>query len=89
MNQTWKFIKTCIIRFLAVIAFLYIFASAWYMINTRNIGTPFKDSLTPQQIQIKKESADIRGKIFYQGITWGAIVGILILIIYYFTTNPK
>jgi hypothetical protein len=89
MNQTWKFIKTCIIRFLAVIAFLYIFASAWYMINTRNIGTPFNDSLTPQQIQIKKESADIRGKIFYQGITWGAIVGILILIIYYFTTNPK
>jgi hypothetical protein len=82
MNSTWSFIKTCITRLLAAIAFLYIFASVWYMINTKNIGTPFRDSLTPEQLKIKKQSADIRSKIFYQGITWGAIVGVIILIAY-------
>jgi len=32
------------------------------------VGTPFKDSLTKEQIQIKKESAKIRKNIFYQGV---------------------
>jgi hypothetical protein len=47
---------------------IYTVASIYYVIRTRSVGTPFKDSLTPQQLQIKKESAKVRSNIFYQGV---------------------
>ena len=55
---------------------IYTIASIYYMIRTRSVGTPFKDSLTPKQLQIKKESAKVRSNIFYQGVglAFGALV---------------
>jgi hypothetical protein len=53
---------------------IYCIASIYYLIRTRSVGTPFKDSLSPKQKKIKKESADIRRNIFYQGIAGAAVV---------------
>jgi hypothetical protein len=47
---------------------IYVISSIYYMIRTRYVGTPFKDSLTKEQLKIKKESAKTRSSIFYQGI---------------------
>ena len=47
---------------------IYTIASIYYLVRTRSVGTPFKDTLTKEQIKIKKESAKIRSNIFYQGI---------------------
>ncbi len=47
---------------------IYTLASIYYMVRTRSVGTPFKDSLTEKQLQIKKESAKVRSNIFYQGV---------------------
>ena len=47
---------------------IYTFSSIYYFIRTRSVGTPFKYSLTKEQLEIKKESAKIRKKIFYQGV---------------------
>jgi hypothetical protein len=55
----------------------YVVASIYYLITTRFIGTPFRDSLTAKQLTIKKKSADVRRNIFYQGII-GSIVGLAI-----------
>ena len=53
---------------------IYCIASIYYLVRTRSVGTPFKDSLTPKQIKIKKESASVRRNIFYQGIAGAAII---------------
>jgi len=47
---------------------IYTLASIYYYIRTRSVGTPFKDSLTEKQIEIKKQSVKVRSNIFYQGI---------------------
>ena len=53
---------------------IYCIASIYYLVRTRSVGTPFKASLTPKQIKIKKESANVRRNIFYQGIAGSAII---------------
>ena len=57
--------------YLAYSMLIYIFASAYYIIQTRNIGTPFNDTLTDEQRLVKQESASIRRRIFYNGIAIG------------------
>ena len=57
---------------------LYTFASIYYLLMTRNIGTPFNDSLTIEQLRIKKESVDVRKRVFYMGL----MIGILVCIIF-------
>ncbi len=52
----------------------YIIASIYYIVSTMWIGTPFKDSLTEEQKKIKKESADKRRSIFFQGIFISIII---------------
>ena len=70
--------KTCTISvYLAYSMATYILASLYYMITTRFVGTPFKDSLTIKQIKIKNKSANVRRNIFYQGIAV-SIVGLAI-----------
>ena len=54
--------------YLAYAMAIYTIASIYYMIRTRSVGTPFKDSLSEKQLQIKKESAKVRRSIFYQGV---------------------
>jgi hypothetical protein len=56
----------------------YILASVYYLLKTLNIGTPFNDSLTIEQIKIKKESASTRRIIFVEGI----VLSLVFIIIY-------
>ena len=68
----------CIISvYLAYGMAVYCLASIYYLVMTRSIGTPFKDSLTEKQIKIKRESAKKRKGIFYQGI--GASIVLMVL----------
>ena len=52
---------------------IYCLACIYYLVMTRDIGTPFRDSLNENQLKIKMESATIRRNIFYQGIASGLI----------------
>ena len=61
---------------LARISFIHLIASLVYLVMSRNIGTPFKDSLTPKQVEIKKQSADARRKIFVRGIGIGILMSL-------------
>ena len=65
--------------FLSYVATCYILASTYYMMMTKTIGTPFKDAVSkyPELVEIKKESANQRRKIFYTGI----IISIILLVI--------
>ena len=56
---------------------IYVFASIFYLIFTRNIGTPFNDSLTSEQIIIKNKSAGTRRRVFYSGIAIGCVLSFL------------
>ena len=60
--------------YLAYAMAVYCAASLYYIIRTRSVGTPFRDSLTPKQIKIKKESTNVRRNIIYQGIAGSAVL---------------
>jgi len=53
----------------------YFLTSIVYLILTKNIGTPFKNSLTKEQIIIKKASSQKRFNIFFY-----TFISILILL---------
>jgi hypothetical protein len=57
---------------------IYVISSFYYICRTKNIGTPFNDSLTPIQRKIKEMSANIRRRIFQEGLILGIVI-ILIL----------
>ena len=59
--------------YLAYSMAIYCLACTYYLIMTRNIGTPFRDSLNENQLKIKMESASIRRNIFYQGVAIGLV----------------
>ena len=52
---------------------VYLSASIMYLLITRKIGTPFNDSLTPEQKEIKNKSAGIRRRIFYSSVLFSMI----------------
>ena len=62
--------------FLAYLSAAYIIASVSYLIFTCNMGTPFKDSLTPHQRKLKKKSSSRRGTVF--GISFAVAIVILV-----------
>ena len=70
-----KHCYTCspMVRILATVALVYVVASVYYILATRHIGTPFYDSLTEEQREIKKQSAAKRGGIFRMGLLFGGI----------------
>ena len=59
--------------YLAYAMLIYTFASVYYLVRTINVGTPFKDSLSKEQIIIKKKSADKRRRFFRNGLLFGII----------------
>lgn len=63
--------------YLAYAMIIYCISTVYYMYMTRDIGTPFNDSLTDEQREIKKQSASIRRSIFYQGLGVGLVLIIL------------
>ena len=64
--------------FLAYLMLIYIIASIFYLLATRSVGTPFTDSLTAEQIEIKSKSSLTRSVIFTSGIL-GAILLLLFI----------
>jgi len=71
--------KTCeVSKLLAYSMAIYTIASLYYMIRSRSVGTPFKDSLSEKQLQIKDESKKVRKQIFCEG-TVIALVGLYIM----------
>ena len=62
---------------LAYLMLIYILSSIYYMIMTRNVGTPFKDSLNDEQLEIKRAAVEKRRGIFYVGV---AVATLLVLI---------
>ena len=60
--------------YLAYVMAAYSLASLFYMISTRNIGTPLRDSYSEEQLIIKKESAQERGRIFYTSVAVAVII---------------
>jgi hypothetical protein len=57
---------------------VYCLACIYYIVMTRNIGTPFRDSLNENQLKIKMESSGTRRNIFYQG----AMIGLLSMLVF-------
>ena len=53
--------------YLAYGMLIYTIKSLFYLLMTRNIGTPFNYSLTKKQIIIKNKSTNIRRKYFIWG----------------------
>ena len=71
--------KNCTISvYLAYTMAAYFFSSIYYLIVSRFVGTPFYDSLTKKQEEIKNKSVKTRRNIFYQGM----IISILGLIFF-------
>lgn len=64
-------------KLLANIMLVYIIASFIYMIGSPVLGTPFKDSLSDKQKEIKKESAQKRSALFWAGV----IIAIILLLL--------
>ena len=58
----------------AYLMLIYVSACVYYIIFTRNIGTPFDKSLFEYQKKIKNESADQRRNIFYTGIVVSTVL---------------
>tara|TARA_B110000027_G_C15813416_1_gene166686 strand:- start:13 stop:249 length:237 start_codon:yes stop_codon:yes gene_type:complete len=65
-------------KLLAYSMAIYTVASLYYMICSRSVGTPFKDSLTKEQLLIKEESKKVRKKIFCEGFLVG-VIGLYIM----------
>lgn len=64
---------------LANMSIVYLVASAVYVAATQFVGTPFGDSLTEEQRELKRRSAQTRGKIFLFGVCVG--VGVIALLL--------
>ena len=47
---------------------IYTISSIYYVVATQWMGTPFKDSLTEKQKEIKQQSVNQRKTIFVQGV---------------------
>ena len=61
-----KLLNNCKVPiYLAYFMAAYSLASLFYIIASRNIGTPLRDSYTNEQLEIKKDSSYKRGRIFY------------------------
>lgn len=58
--------------------FIYLSSCVYYLILTKNIGTPFRDSLTKQQLQLKKKSSEQRKNIFIDGVILSILLNHLI-----------
>ena len=60
--------------YLAYAMTAYMMASIIYLLSTKFVGTPFMNSLTKEQIEIKKKSSRLRKKIFSIGLLFSLII---------------
>lgn len=59
---------------ISYIFLIYVKACIFYMLFTRNIGTPFANTLTLEQKKIKKKSSIKRRNIFILGLVIATLV---------------
>ena len=60
---------------LAYVALVYLVASVTYLVVTLSfVGTPFKDSLTPEQRAIKKQSSTQRMGVFLVSVLFAIAI---------------
>lgn len=52
----------------------YALASAGYLVWTRGMGTPFADSLTPEQRALQAASASARARVFAGALVLATLV---------------
>ena len=62
------------IMILSHISIVYVIACIVYMIFSKHLGTPFKDSLTREQKRLKEQSSHIRGQLFLLGLVAGFLI---------------
>ena len=65
---------TAPVMWLSNAAMVYLIACVVYMCLTRSYGTPFRDSLTPEQLKIKAGAVESRKRAFCAGIIVGVVV---------------
>lgn len=58
----------------ARVAIGYTVACLLYLLFTRNIGTPFADSLTDEQQAIKRSSSTTRANVFLKSVIMSMIL---------------
>ena len=63
-----------LIQVFAYFGAINVFCTMYYMLLTRNIGTPFKDSLTNKQLEILNLSSKRRSKVYLEGLMLGCIL---------------
>ena len=61
---------------LSKLSFVYLVASAVYIVQTRKLGTPFNDSLTEEQRSIKREAVEHRKRAFHVGLAVGCMAAV-------------
>lgn len=54
-----------LLNIFAFLGYIIMSSSLFYLIITKNFGTPLKDSLTPDQLKIKFKSVKKRRRSFY------------------------
>ena len=64
--------------YLAYAMAAYSLASLFYMVSTRNVGTPLKDSYSKEQLTIKYKSKKVRGNIFYMSLLAAIVILFLV-----------
>lgn len=69
--------KCTVPMILAYLAAAYVSASIAYLVFTSGFGTPFKNSLSPVQREIKRRSASRRGTVF--SVSFLAFLGIFLI----------
>ena len=55
--------------FIAYIIVVYSISSFYYLASTYSLGTPFRDSLTTEQLAIKSRETKRRDLFFYKGFS--------------------
>ena len=61
-------------KYLAYTMLVYTIASLYYFVISRKIGTPFNDSLTDEQKEIKRQSSNKRRNIFLIGLVFAIVM---------------
>ena len=68
----------CVISvYLAYGMAIYCLASVYYLVMTRDVGTPFKDTLSQKQLKKLAESKKVRRTIFYQGVAGSLLLMVI------------
>ena len=62
----------------AFIGFTHVVSALIYLYLTRNFGNPLKDSLSEDQLIIRKESARKRRRAFYYGMGIAVLLFIIV-----------